>query len=217
MARQSTLVKVVAGLAVLAMTAVLFLYSVRNTRSAPFAVERETLTGWTLVLQPRQDPLGSWLALSPPAQLAMPLGREIFRRGGESVNYLNPPLVPLLLQSEFERAFAGAVLPEDIVSLARAAGFESAVWEPRCMGHRRVNEAGGPRGVYFVLLDAVRFDRFRQQLSHLLRAAGRDPSLFDPAALSPVLIIAALDGTFGRWMPLRADPEADCLEPVEVT
>jgi hypothetical protein len=31
------------------------------------------------------------------------------------------------------------------------------------------------------------------------------------------LIIAALDGTFGRWMPLRADPGADCLAPVEVT
>jgi hypothetical protein len=176
MARQSSLVKVVVGLAVLAMMAVLFLRSVRSTRSAPFAVERESLTGWTLVLQPRQDPLGSWLALSPPAQLAMPLGREIFRRGGESVHYLNPPLVPLLLQSEFERAFAGTALSEDIVSLARAAGFESAAWEPRCMGHRRVNEAGGPRGVYFVLLDAAPFDRFRQQLSELLRRQGETRS-----------------------------------------
>jgi hypothetical protein len=101
-------------------------------------------------------------------------------------------------KARFERAFAGTALPEDIVSLARAAGFESATWEPRCMGHRRVNEAGGPRGVYFVLLDAAPCDRFRQQLSELLRAAGRDPFLFDPAALSPVLIVAALDGTFGR-------------------
>jgi hypothetical protein len=217
MARQSPLLKVVVGLAVLAIMAVLFLRSVRSTRSTPFAVERESLTGWTLVLRPRLDPLGSWLALSPPPQLAMSLGHEIFRRGGESVNYPNPPLVPLLLQSEFERAFAGTASPEDIVSLARAAGFESATWEPRCMGHRRVHEAGGPRGVYFVLLDAVRFDGFRQQLSELLRTAGRDPSLFDPAALSPVLIVAALDGAFTRWMPLRADPEADCLAPVEVT
>jgi hypothetical protein len=71
--------------------------------------------------------------------------------------------------------------------------------------------------VYFVLLDAASFDRFRQQLSELLRGAGRDPFLFDPAALSPVLIIAGLDGAFGRWMPLRADPEADCLAPVDVT
>ena len=217
MARQSSLVKVVVGLAVLAVVAVLFLRSVRSTRAVPFAVERESLTGWTLVPQPQQDALGSWLALSPPAQLAMSLGREVFRRGGESVSYPNPPLVPLLLQSEFERAFAGTVSPEEIVGLARAAGFESATWEPRCMGHRRVSEGSAPRGVYFVLLDAAPFDRFRQQLSERLRAAGRDPFLFDPAALSPVLIVAALDGQFGRWMPLRADPETDCLAPVDVT
>jgi hypothetical protein len=217
MARQSSSVKVVVGLAVLAIMAVLFLRSVRSTRSAPFAVERRTLTGWTLVLQPRQDSLGSWLALSPPAQLVMPLRREVFRRGSESVNYLDPPLVPLLLQSEFERAFADTALSEDIVSRARAARFESTTWEPRCMGYRNVSEPGGPRGVYFVLLDAAPFARFRQELSELLRAAGRDPFLFDPAALSPALIVAGLDGAFGRWMPLRADPEADCLAPVEVT
>jgi hypothetical protein len=217
MARQSSLVKVIVGLAALAIVAVLFLRSVRSTRSAPFAVERKSLTGWTLVQQPPMDPLGSWLALSPPTQLVMPLGREIFRRGAESVNYLTPALVPLLLQSEFERAFAGTPLPEEIVSLARAARFESATWEPRCMAYRRASEGGGPRAVYFMLLDAAPFDRFREQLSELLRAAGRDSFLFDPAALSPVLIVAGLDGAFGRWMPLRADPDADCLAPVEVT
>jgi hypothetical protein len=196
--------------------AVLFLRSVRSTRAEPFAVKRESLTGWTLVLQPPQDPLGSWLALSPPAQLAMSLGREIFSRGGESVSYPTPPLVPLLLQSEFKRAFAGTVLTENIVSLARAARFESAAWAPHCMGHRRVSEGRVSRGVYFVLLDATPFDRFRQQLSDLLRATGQDPFLFDPVALSPVLIVAGLDGNFDRWMPLRADPKADCVAPVEV-
>lgn len=216
MARQSSLVKVVVGLAVFAIVAVLFLRSVRSTRVAPFAIERENLAGWTLVPEPRPDPQGSWLALSPPTQLAMSLGREIFLRGGESVHYPNPPLVPLLLQSEFERAFAGTVLPEDIVSLARTA-FESSTWKPRCMGYRRISEARPPRGVYFMLLDAAPFDRFRQQLLELLRQAGGDPSLFDPAALSPLLIVAGLDANFGRWMPVRADPEADCMAPVEVT
>ena len=217
MARQSSWVKVVVGLAAFAIVAVLFLRSISSTRAAPFAIERENLAGWTLVPAPRPDPQGSWLALSPPTQLGMSLGRQIFLRGGESVSYPNPPLVPLLLQSEFERAFAGTVLPEDIVSLARTAGFESSTWKPRCMGYRRISEPRRPRGVYFVLLDAAPFDRFRQQLLELLRQAGRDPSLFDPAALSPVLIVAGLDADFGRWMPLRADPEADCMAPVEVT
>lgn len=217
MARQRILVKVAVGTAALAVLAVLFLRSLESTRAAPFAVDAGTLAGWTLALQPPQDPLGSWLAMSPPPPLTSALGREIFRRGGESVNYPNPALVPLLLRDEFEQAFAGRVLPEQIVSLARSAGLESTRWTPRCMAHRRISAPGMTTGVYFVVLDAAPFDRFRQQLAGLLQAAGAASSPFDPAALSPALIVAALDGNFGRWMPLRADPEADCMAPVEVS
>ena len=199
----------------LAIVAALFIRSVRSTRAAPFAVEQESLTGWMLVRQPPDDSLRSWLALSPPPLLPASLGREIFSRGGESVNYPNSALVPLLLQSEFDRAFAGTVAPEDIVRLARDAGFESMEWQPRCMGYRRLSEPAGPRAVYFVLLEAPAFDRFRQQLSGLLQGSAR--GLFDPVAISPVLIVAGLDGNFGRWMPLRADPEVDCLAPVDAT
>ena len=212
MARRSSLLKVVAGLAVLAAVAVLFVRSVRNTRAEPFAVQREHLVGWTLAIEPPDDPLSSWLALSPPPQLPMSLGREIFARGGESVSYPSPSLVPLLLRSEFDRAFAGTIAPENIVSLARALGFQSIEWKPRCMAHRRISEPGGTRGLHFVLLDAPPFDAFRRQLSAWLEGSARD--LFNPLALSPVLIVAALDGDFGRWMPLRADPEVDCLAPV---
>ena len=45
---------------------------------------------------------------------------------------------------------------------------------------------------------------------------GRDVSLFDPTALSPVVITADLDGSFSGWLPLRADPEVDCFAPVVV-
>ena len=210
------LLKVVVGVAALGVLAVLFVRSAQSSRETPFTVEQGSLAGWTLVVQPGADALGSWLALSPPASLAAPLGREIFRRGGESVNYPSPPLVPLLLQTEFDRAFAGAVMPDEIVNLARSAGLESAAFIPRCMGRRRVSEPGATRGVYFLVFDAPAFTRFRQQLLERLGAARREASLFDPAALSPVLIVAALDGDFGRWMPLRADPDVDCLAPVEV-
>ncbi len=209
------LLKVLVAVAALGVLAVLFVRSAQSSRETPFAVEQGSLTGWTLV-RPDADPLGSWLALSPPRSLASPLGREIFRRAGESVHYPTPPLVPLLLQAEFDRAFAGAVMPDDIVSLARAAGLESAAFTPRCMGTRRVSEPGSTTGVYFLLFDAPAFTRFRQQLLERLVAARGNASPFDPAALSPVLIVAALDGNFGRWMPLRADPDVDCLAPVEV-
>ena len=215
MAHRSSWVKVVVGLAVLAVVAVLFIRSVRSTRALPFAVERERLTGWTLAMQSPDDSSSSWLALTPPVQLPASLGREIFSRGGESVNYPTSPLVPLLLHSEFDRAFAGTVAPEEIVRLAREADFESMTWTPRCMGYRRISEPVGPRAVYFVLFEGAAFDRFRQQVWELLQGSARE--LFDPAALSPVLIVAGLDGDFGRWMPLRAEPEVDCLAPIDAT
>jgi hypothetical protein len=67
-----------------------------------------------------------------------------------------------------------------------------------------------------MVFDAPAVGQFRQQVSEELRRAGGDASLFDPAALSPVLIVAAIDEDFSRWMPLRADPDADCLAPIEV-
>jgi hypothetical protein len=216
MTYKSSLVKVVVGLALLAIFAVLFMRSVRSTRAEPFEVDREGLTGWTLVQQSSPDPMGAWLAVTPPPRLATALGGDVFERGGESVNYPSPAQVPLLLQSEVTPALAGRVAPEEIVGLARAAGFESMMWEPRCMGHRRVSEPGVTRAVYFVLFETEAIDRFRQQVSALLRASGANSTVFDPLALSPVLVVAGLDADFSRWMPLRADVETDCVAPVQV-
>ena len=175
------LLKVVVAVAALGVLAVLFVRSAQSSRETPFTVEQGSLAGWTLAVNPDAAALGSWLALSPPASLVSSLGREIFRRAGESLNYPTPALVPLLLQSEFDRAFAGVVMPDDIVSLARSAGLESAAFTPRCMGRRRVSEPGATRGVYFLLFDAPAFIRFRQQLLErlkrhevALRADGRD-------------------------------------------
>jgi hypothetical protein len=87
-------------------------------------------------------------------------------------------------------------------------------------GHPREaagDDSGAPReGVFFLLFKLPAFSQFREQVAQRLRAAGRDRSLFDPLALSPVLIAADLDGSFSRWLPLRADPPSDCFAPVVV-
>ena len=214
MARRSALVKVLVGLAALAVFAFLFMRSLQSTRGAPFTIDANDLTGWTLVVQPPDDPFGAWLTVRPPARFATALGRELFARGGESVNYPNPAGIPLLLRSEFTSAFAGTVAPDRVAALAGEAGVAADAWAPRCMGYRRVNEPRGPRAAYFVLFEAPAFDRFRQALATALRDAGGDTSAFDPAALSPALIVAALDGEFDYWMPLRAHAENDCMAPV---
>jgi hypothetical protein len=103
-----------------------------------------------------------------------------------------------------------------LLSAAREAGLEDAAFAPRCLVVRRLSEPRAPRAVYFILFDAPQFGVFRQQVAQLVRSAGGDASLFDPAALSPVLIVAALDDGFDRWLPLRVESDAECLAPIEV-
>lgn len=204
------------GLAALGMLFVLFVRSAQEAREAPFIVERQALAPWTLVLGPNTDALGSWLSLRPPEVLASPVGRQIFARGGESVRYPSPAALPLLLRSEYDGALAGVLTSDMLVTLARDAGLESATFEPVCMGRRRISEPGSTRAVYFVLFDVPAFGAFRRQVAEALGRVGGDTSRFDPAALSPVLIVAGLDDNFSRWLPLRANPEVDCLAPIEL-
>jgi hypothetical protein len=210
-----TVLKVTMALAAVGVFAVLFVRSLQSSRAEPFTIARQDLTGWTLTLSSDVDQLDSLLSITPKASLTPPLSRELFARVGESLHY-PPAAMPIVLRSEFQRAMAGALTPEVLLTAARDAGLESAVFQPRCMAGRRVSAPGSVRGVYFLLFDLPLFTQFREQVAQRLRAAGRDPSLFDPAALSPVLIAADLDGTFSRWLPLRADPAVDCFAPVVV-
>jgi hypothetical protein len=210
-----TLLKVMIALVAVGVLAVLFVRSAQHSRAEPFTIARQDLTGWTLTLAPDVDQPDSLLSITPKATLMPPLARELFARLGESLHYPTAAM-PVVLRSEFQRAMAGALMPEALLNAARDAGLESAMFQPRCMARRRVSAPGLLRGVYFLLFDLSLFTKFREQVAQRLRAAGRDPSLFDPTALSPVLIAADLDGSFSRWLPLRADPEVDCFAPVVV-
>ena len=209
------LVKIAVALVVVAVLATLFLRSARSTGARPFTVARQHLTGWTLALPPDADPLGSVLSLVPKAELVAPLGRELFARVGESLHY-PPPALPLVLRSEFDRAITGSLTRDALRDIAREAGLASVTLQPRCMARRRSSTPGAVRAVYFLLFDMPEFTRFREQVGQRLRATGRNAELFDPAALSPIVLTADLDGRFGGWLPLRADPEADCFAPVVV-
>lgn len=208
-------VKAVIALAALGGLAVLFVRSADSSRSEPFTVSRGRLSGWRLELEP-DAASGVLLTLRSDPQLATAVSRQVFVRLAESQSTPSSPAVPLVLRSEFERAMTGRVTPDMLLSAARAAGLEAATFEPRCLVVRRLSEPRAPRAVYFILFNAPRFGEFRQQVGQLLRDAGGDPSLFDPAALSPVLIVAALDGDFDRWLPLRVESDAECLAPIEI-
>jgi hypothetical protein len=210
-----TLFKVTIALVAVGVLAVLFVRSARNTGAEPFTLEQRGLTGWTLTLPPDGDGLDSLLSLKPKAMFLPPLSRQLFARMGESLHYPEAAM-PIVLRREFERAMAGALTPEVLLTAARDAGLEAAALQPRCMARRRISAPGLTQEVFFLVFDVPAFSQFREQVAQRLRAAGRDQSLFEPLALSPVVIAADLDGSFGRWQPLRANPPDDCFAPVVV-
>lgn len=209
-----TLLKVTVALVALAALGLFFVRSVRNTSAEPFSIPRTHLAGWTLGLAPPDDPLGAFLTLTPNTQLMPPLSRELFARMGESLHYPRAAM-PVVLRGEFDRGIAGIVTPGALLELAREAGLEKATIQPKCMARRRDSSPGVVRGVFFLVFDVPQFDRFRQQVAERIRAAGRANSLFDPAALSPVVVAASLAADTARWLPLRA-AESDCFAPVVI-
>ena len=197
-----TPVKIVIVVVALATLGFLFMRSVRVSRSAPYSVEPEELRNWTLALEPESGPNAPILVLRPPPDLVLGLFRQVFGRAGETLARPQTPGIPILLHDEFNSLLAGRVTPNALIGAARSSGIESSPPQPLCMGYRRVSEPGGTRQLYFVMFDAQAFRQVREQLG------------VDPTALSPVLFVAAAESDFNRWLPLRADPQVDCVAPI---
>ena len=207
-----TLIKLLVALVAAGALGLLFVRSVRSTSAEPFSIPRAHLTGWTLELARPDDPLGALLTLTPNTSLMPPLSRELFARMGESLHYPQAGM-PLVLRGEFDRAIAGTMMPDALLDLARQAGLEAATIQPQCMARRRDSAPGVVRGIYFLVFDVPQFGQFREQVA--TRIGGGANSLFDPAALSPVVVAANLDGDTARWLPLRAS-ESDCFAPIVI-
>jgi hypothetical protein len=212
-ARRSGLVKAAIGIVVAGGLGVLFVRSAQNVRAEPFEVPRDRLAHWTLVVEPPSSPSGVVLALQPQRELAASLFNAVFSRTGESMSGPVPAQMALVLRSEIDPRAAAAPTTDALLALARESGLESATLQPQCMAHRRISAPGITRQMHFVLFDLPAFNDFRQKLSRRLRDAG---ATFDPAALSPALIVAASDAMFSQWQPLRADAEKDCFAPITV-
>lgn len=199
------------GLAVLGY---LFVRSLQSTRAEPYEVRASQLTGWVVALDPPGAPTGAALSLRPPTPLSQALFKQVFARAMETLNAPATPGVPLLLQREFEQAFTGRVSAEQLLASAREAGLESARLEPVCLVHPRVSEPGRSRHLFAAVFRAPEFDRFRSEAGTLAQAAGAAPGVFEPAAIRPVLFIAASDPAFATWLPLAIDPDRDCVAPI---
>ena len=216
MARSNGLIKIVVLVAFIAGLGFLFMRSLRDDRARPYTVARERLKNWTVEFQPASRAVDPVLVLRPPADLVPALFSQVFARTMESLHSPPGSAMPLLLKGEFDGALSGQVAPDMIAAAARAAGLESVELKPRCLVHKYISEPGDIRQLFVVLFDAPEFTRFRERIVEMRTDGAASHAGYDPRALSPVLFIAASDGAFGRWMPFRADPVADCQAPVVV-
>jgi hypothetical protein len=207
--RSRVLLKVVIGLAAIAVLGYLFIHSLETARSEPYTVERAHLGKWTLVLESAGGPNAPLLSVRTDLELVTGLFRQLFNRAMESMNTPTTASIPVVLRGEFDRGLAGRMTPAALLAAAREAGLETAAHEPRCLAHRRISEPGMTRQTYFAIVESPGIVRFREQLARTSESA------FDAAALTPVMFVGASDGAFHRWLPIRAG-EADCVAPIQI-
>ncbi len=211
--RRSTLLKIVLGLAALALFGVLFVRSARNTAAQPYTMERAQLDGWVVALDPAPDASGVVLGLRPPGTLAPPLFNQIFSRVGLTLNQPDPLAMPLVLNAEFDRPGMAGALPLDALEdMARASGLQSTPPLPTCLAHRRISQPGSTRDLFFLRFEFPPLAALRLAIAARLGPAAG----FDPAGLSPIVIIAGTDRDFRSWLPLQGDATQDCVAPIVV-
>lgn len=210
-----TLIKVAVGLAAILVLVVLIIRSARDVGAQPYTIPREHLAAWKVAIDPAAAVSGVLLALRPPSALAPPLFTQIFSRSGQSLSGPESVGMPLVLKSEFDRALTGALTPDALLTMARDSGLESVAPRPLCMASRRVSQPGSTREVFFLRLEHASFEQFRRQIAERLGASGNAGG-FDVNSLSPVIIVAATDASFGSWLPLRGDATQDCRAAIEV-
>jgi hypothetical protein len=210
------IVKVLVALAALAVLGFLFLRSVRESRSSPYTVERSALGPWTVGLgDTAAGPNAPALVLRGPQALVHDLSGQIFKRAMESTSSPSEAVIPLVLRGEIDHAPGGRMTPDALVAAARGTGLEMAAPQPRCLANRRASTQTSTSQVYFLLFDAPEIERFREHIRAFMTTGG-GPGDFDPSALSPVMIVAASNSDFERWLPLHADPRTDCIAPITV-
>lgn len=192
----------------------LFVRSARNVLAEPYVVERQHVQGWTLALETPVAPTSPMLVVRPSQGFGNGLYKQIFSRMMESMSSSTGSGVPVILGGEYQLALAGRYSPEALLQAARTAGLESGAFTPVCVSTRRVSEPGGTRQVHFVIFNAPALVDFRAQIAREHRAS-QSAGTFSATSLSPVLIVAATDSSFDRWLPISADAE-DCLAPITV-
>ena len=212
--RQKLLLKLGIAAVAVAVFGLLFVRSLRQTTAEPYVLNQAAMTGWRLALAPPDERNVAVLSLHPPVDSVRELFQQIFHRTMQSLSGLDPPLVPLVLVTEFNSALRRVLSDSELLDQAEKLGLGAAGFTPVCLAVRREQRDGAARELFYVLFDAPAFGRFRDELARRFVERGGQRGTFDPLALSPVMPIAATDADFTSWLPFQASREGDCQAPI---
>jgi hypothetical protein len=174
---------------------------------APYRIDEELLTGWTLAAAPPGDP--AVVEAKPPARLLEDLFRQVSRRSDHTLVAPARAAVPLVLAGEYSDSLQGVLSVEDILSVGHDVGLDDVRFEPVCIGERHRESANVSEELYFAVFEAPQFDKFRFELTPLFpEHAGS--GVYDPPALRLILAVAATSKDFDHWWPLGINPQQDC-------
>jgi len=184
---------------------------IRPADAGPFTIPPATLSRWTLVASDGTDP---WVVgMRPPDSLTSALFREASRRAGRTLIAPPHPALPLVLRPEFDEGLQGVYGTDSVLRIARDAGIEGEVFAPVCLAHRTSEGPSGRAEVYFVPFTSAAFNHIRVDLVPA-EPEHAGIGVYEPGALTPILIVGASDSSFDRWWPMPFDQSSDCEAPL---
>jgi len=203
----------VAALILLCVAGVAWLLVGRHSETA-YTIPVTSLSNWTLVTSDGTDP---WVvAMKPPEPLLQPLLAELRTRKDNHVAPVPHPALPLVLRAEFDEGLQGVYGTDSVLRIAREAGIETSTFEPVCIAHQVRTGPAGRAEVYFVPFASEAFNQIRVDLVPA-EPEHAGIGVYEPAMLTPLLIIATTSGTLEQWLPLAFDRTTDCEADLTVT
>jgi hypothetical protein len=204
--RQSAKSGLVLSLSAIAVA--LLVWTIAGDRaSQPYTVPRTGLSAWTVVTSHGDEP---WLlGLQPAPALAEALVEQLSEKTGMALVAPAQTVLPLVLRAEYDDALQGVYGVDSLLRVARDVAIESATFEPICIAHRAESAGAAERQLYYIAFNSAGFREFRADLMPPQPEHG-GTGVYDPAALVPLMPVAATDSDFGRWWPLAFDRRTDC-------
>jgi hypothetical protein len=181
---------------------------------APYRVDAELLSGWTIAEAP--PGAAAVVEAKPPTQLLDDLFRQVTSRTDHALVPADRAAVPLVLADEYSDSLQGALSVQDIVSVGQGVGLDSVRFEPVCIGERHRENGSGSEELIFAVFNAPLFDQFRYELTPLFpEAAGA--GVYNPPGLRLVLAIAATSKDVDHWWPIGFNPQRDCISSLRTS